>query len=41
MFYVVLAELSTGFTDKENSSEALTVFALGFMLMMTLDTMLG
>lgn len=41
MFYVVLAELSEDFSDKKTSPEALFFFALGFGLMMLLDTFLG
>lgn len=41
MFYVVLKELSGGFSDEKNSGFALTVFAAGFFIMMALDTLLG
>lgn len=41
MFYVVLSELSEGFTDKKNSVVSLISFDSGFIIMMLLDTMLG
>ena len=41
MFYVVLSELSGGFTDKKNSVVSLISFDTGFVIMMLLDTMLG
>lgn len=41
MFYVILAELSDHFCDKKTSPGALSVFAMGFCLMMMLDTFLG
>lgn len=41
MFYVVLKELSCGFSDDKNSSLALIIFATGFCVMMALDTLLG
>ena len=41
MFYVVMSELSGNFTDKRNCSISLAAFALGFIIMMLLDTLLG
>jgi len=41
MFYVVLAELSSNFSDDENSELSLFTFGTGFIIMMLLDTFLG
>ncbi len=41
MIYVVLKELSAGFQSERNGAGALTFFALGFTLMMLLDTLFG
>ena len=41
MFYVVLRELSVNFTDKKTADVSLCFFAVGFVLMMLLDTFLG
>ncbi len=41
MLYVVMKELSRGFSDKNNSDFSLLIFATGFCTMMLLDTMLG
>ncbi len=41
MFYVVLAELSSNFSDNENSELSLFTFGAGFIIMMLLDTYLG
>lgn len=41
MFYVVMSELSVNFSRKKNSAISLAAFALGFVVMMLLDTLLG
>lgn len=41
MFYVVMRELSVNFSDKKTADMSLFCFALGFTLMMLLDTFLG
>ncbi len=41
MFYVVMAELSCSFHNKKNSDISLCFFAVGFVVMMLLDTFLG
>ncbi len=41
MFYVVMRELSVNFSDRKNSDVSLCFFAVGFVIMMLLDTYLG
>ena len=41
MFFVVLSELSVNFTNRKNSAISLATFALGFIVMMLLDTLCG
>ena len=41
MFYVVLRELSVNFTDRKTADVSLFFFAVGFVLMMLLDTYFG
>ena len=41
MFYVVLRELSVNFSDRKTADVSLCFFAVGFVIMMLLDTYLG
>lgn len=41
MFYVVMRELSVNFTDRKTADVSLCFFAVGFVVMMLLDTYLG
>lgn len=41
MFYVVMRELSVNFSDRKNADVSLSFFAVGFVIMMLLDTYLG
>ena len=41
MFFVVLRELSVNFTDRKTADVSLIFFAIGFVVMMLLDTYLG
>lgn len=41
MFFVVMRELSADFSEEQNGRKALLTFAVGFTVMMLLDTLVG